>query len=113
MRPRNIVRGEFPLRQATGQGRGTPRPDVRRSKVSAKTRVVGPEFGEPDQSFVEGIFSHIVGNAAIVFVGRLDQRSQVWQQLRNAFRRKSQGTENGYGGLHVDSSLVIAALIVA
>ena len=67
--------------------------NMRRLKVLFKALAVGPEFGESSQTFIEGGFSNIVGNAAIEFIGRTDEGFKMRSYLCDIFMGESDDAE--------------------
>ena len=66
---------------------------MRRLEVLIKALAVGPEFGESNQTFIEGGFSNIVGNAAIEFIGRTDEGFKMRSYLCDIFMGESDDAE--------------------
>jgi hypothetical protein len=63
--------------------------------------VVRPEFREPDQTPIEGIQRHIVGDTPIRPISCIDQSLEMWQDAIDDFRRKPQCAEYRYCWLHL------------
>ena len=71
-----------------------------------KALAVGPEFGESSQTFIEGGFFNIVGNAAIEFIGRTDEGFKMRSYLCDICMGESEGAEYCDLSIHCISLLL-------
>lgn len=67
--------------------------------MALQARSIRPKLGEPDDARVERVFRHVVGNAAVVPVGRVHQRFQVRPNVRQPLGREPQDANHGDCGL--------------
>jgi hypothetical protein len=91
----DVVGGKGSIHQAASLCNFAPGLDMGCLKMIGKRLMVRPKFRESDQAWIERIFRHVIGDAAVVLVCCIDQGFEMRKHLLNPVGRKAKDSEYG------------------